>query len=106
MSEPKDIIRRDDSSNRLNLYRTAHDRTLSEEYNSNSPDSKARIKSMCGTSPTSNVTDASPSKRMSVIGKLRINTQYKECNEYEREIMAHYGLVSTDFHNKNKDDKN
>ena len=108
MSEPKDIIRCNDTSNRLNLYRTVHDRTLSEEYNLNSPDSKARIKSMCGTSPSSNYKEQpnAVKPRASIIGRQVSNELYKKADETGREIMAHYGMVSSEFHNNNKDAEN
>ena len=103
MTDPKYIISKNDTSNRMNLYRTFNDRTLSEEYNLNSPNTKSRIKSMCGTSPTSNFKDALPSSHISsMMGILQVNKQYKESNVYERGLMVHYGLVSHEFHNNNK----
>lgn len=111
MTEPRDIIQRDDTSKTKSpyIYRTVHDRTLSEEYNMNSPASKERIKSMCGTSPSSNYkgnsnSDLSP--RMSVIGRQISNDLYKKADDFGREIMAHYGMVSNDYHDKNKLHKN
>lgn len=104
MTEPRDIIRRNDTSNKLNLYRTVNDRTLSEEYNSYSPINKERIKSMCGTSPTSNFNDnAYSSSRITEIGRSETNIKYMNSNIYERAVMAQYGIVSTDYHDKNKD---
>ena len=103
MTEPKDIIRKNDTSDRMNLYRTINDRTLSEEYNLNSPNSKAQIKSMCGTSPSSNYKEPLNTPRASVIGRQISSELYKKADESGREIMAHYGLVSHEFHNKNKD---
>jgi hypothetical protein len=106
MSEPKDIIHKSDKSSVKNLYRTINDRTLSEEYNSYSPITKERIKSMCGTSPTSNFNDnAYSSTRITEIGRLETNIKYMNSNIHERDVMAQYGIVSTDYHDKNKDYK-
>ena len=109
MSEPKDIIHKSDKSSVKNLYRTINDRTLSEEYNLNSPNSKAQIKSMCGTSPSSNYKEplnALP-PRASLIGRQISSELYKKADETGREIMAHYGMVSSEFHNNNnKGNKN
>jgi len=105
MTDPKDIIQRSDKSNIKNLYRTINDRTLSEEYNLNSPSSKTQIKSMCGTSPSSNYKEPLNTlpPRASLIGRQISSELYKKADESGREIMAHYGLVSQEFHNKNKD---
>jgi len=104
MSEPKDIIHKSDKCSVKNLYRTINDRTLSEEYNLNSPITKERIKSMCGTSPTSNFNDnAYSSTRITEIGRLETNIKYMNSNIHERAVMAQYGIVSTDYHDKNKD---
>jgi hypothetical protein len=107
MTEPRDIIKQDDSSNTKSayIYRTVNDRTLSEEYNANSPATKERIKSMCGTSPTSNYKEPpnAVKPRASIIGRQISNELYKKADETGREIMAHYGMVSSEFHNKNKD---
>lgn len=102
MSEPKDIIHKSDKSNVKNLYRTINDRTLSEEYNLNSPITKERIKSMCGTSPTSNNSDTLLKSRITEIGRLETNIKYMNSNIHERDVMAQYGIVSTDYHDKNK----
>jgi hypothetical protein len=102
MSEPKDIIHKSDKSSVKNLYRTINDRTLSEEYNLNSPITKERIMSMCGTSPTSNYDTLSKS-RITELGRLEINIKYMNSNIHERNVMAQYGMVSMDYHDKNKD---
>lgn len=98
MSESKDIIHK---SSVKNLYRTINDRTLSEEYNSNSPITKERIKSMCGTSPTSK-SDTLSKSRISEFGRLETNIKYMNSSIHERDVMAQYGIVSMDFHDKNK----
>jgi len=105
MSEPKDIIHKSDKSSVKNLYRTINDRTLSEEYNLNSPITKERIKSMCGTSPTSNNSDTLLKSRITEIGRLETNIKYMNSNIHERDVMAQYGIVSMDYHDKNKDVK-
>ena len=110
MTEPRDIIQRDDTSKTKSpyIYRTVHDRTLSEEYNANSPATKERIKSMCGTSPSSNYkgTIDDVNTRASIIGRQISNDLYKKADDFGREIMAHYGMVSRDYHDKNKLQKN
>ena len=105
MSEPKDIIHKSDKSSVKNLYRTINDRTLSEEYNLNSPITKERIKSMCGTSPTSNNSDTLLKSRITELGRLETNIKYMNSNIHERDVMAQYGIVSMDYHDKNKDYK-
>ena len=111
MTEPRDIIQRDDTSKTKSsyIYRTVHDRTLSEEYNANSPATKERIKSMCGTSPSSNYKGTSNnvlSPRMSAIGRQVSLEIYNKADVNGREIMAHYGMVSNEYHDKNKLQKN
>lgn len=111
MTEPRDIVQRDDSSksNSSYIYRTVNDRTLSEEYNANSPATKERIKSMCGTSPTSNYKGTSNdvlSPRMTAIGRQVSLDIYNKADENGRDIMVHYGMVSRDYHDKNKVQKN
>jgi hypothetical protein len=91
MTEPKDI--------KANLTHNGRVRTLSEEYYSRSPDSKATIKALAqGTSPTSK-------RRLSLVEMLEMDKKYIQSDEYERNLMAHYGIVSQDFHNTNKDVK-
>jgi len=59
---------------------------------------------MCGTSPTSNFNDnAYSSTRITEIGRLETNIKYMNSNIHERAVMAQYGIVSTDYHDKNKD---
>ena len=109
MSEPKDIIHKSDKCSVKNLYRTINDRTLSEEYNTNSPNTKLYIKSMCGTSPSSNYKEPPNTlpPRASLIGRQISSELYKKADETGREIMAHYGMVSSEFHNNNnKGNKN
>jgi len=90
MSQPKDI--------NMNIVHPRV-RTLSEEYDSRSPDSKATIKALAqGTSPTSK-------RRMSLVEMLEMDKKYFQSDDCERNLMAYYGMVSDDFHNKNKDVK-
>lgn len=106
MSTPKDIIHKNVSNNKMKLYRTINDRTLSEEYNSNSPDTKERIKALtCGSSPTSNY-DALSKSHITEIGRLETNVKYMNSNMYERDVMAQYGMVSMEFHDKHRHHKN
>jgi len=87
MSEPKDI--------KMNKVHPRV-RTLSDDYYSRSPDSKIIIKALAqGTSPTSK-------RRMSSVGMLENDIKYLQSDECERNIMAQYGIVSEEFHNKNK----
>ena len=90
MSEPKDI--------KMNKVQPRV-RTLSEEYYSRSPDSKAIIKALAqGTSPTSK-------RRLSLVERLENDIKYLHSDECDRNVMAQYGIVSEEFHNKNKDVK-
>ena len=111
MTEPRDIVQHDDSSKTKSayIYRTVNDRTLSEEYNANSPATKERIKSMCGTSPSSNYKGTPNnclSPRMTAIGRQVTNELYYKADACGRDIMAHYGMVSNEYHDKNKLQKN
>jgi hypothetical protein len=111
MTEPRDIIQNGDSSKTKTayIYRTVNDRTLSEEYNMNSPATKVRIKSMCGTSPSSNYkgnSNSISSPRMTSIGHQVSLDIYNKADACGRDIMAHYGMVSNEHHNKNKLPKN
>ncbi len=86
MSEPKDFV-----MNRLELCRS-----LSDEYYSRSPDSKAIIKAIAeGTSPTSR-------RRSSFVGIPEMKTKYLQSDKCERNLMAYYGMVTADYHNQNK----
>jgi hypothetical protein len=68
--------------------------TLSEEYNSCSPTSKAIVKAFSqGVSPTSK-------PRLSV--EFDIRKMYSQGDDTERSTMAHYGMVSYEYHLKNK----
>ena len=61
---------------------------------------------MCGTSPSSNYKGTSNSvlsPRMTAVGRQVSLDIYNKADENGREIMAHYGMVSSEFHNNNKD---
>lgn len=96
---PQDIIDREISI-KINKYRSVHDRTLSEEFHSSSPNTQNIIKHITGNkTPTSNF-----HSRNSIIEEealLNNKKKYMESTNIERDIMAQYGLVSIDFHNKN-----
>jgi hypothetical protein len=91
MTEPNNI--------KMNLPKSTHIRrvrTLSDEYHSRSPDSQALIKAIAhGTSPTSK-------RRMSTVEILEMENKYLQSDEFGRCLMAHYGMVSSDYHEKHK----
>lgn len=89
-------LKDDTITNKLKLYRTVNDRTLSEEYNIQSPRTKSKIEALSGVVPTSRVTTTSYSK----IGQMENELKYMNSNIHERDVMAQYGIISMDYHNK------
>lgn len=105
MTTPKDIIHKNVANNRMKLYLTINDRTLSEEYNLKSPDTKELVKALaCGTSPTSK-SDTLSKSHITEISRLEINAKYRNGNIFERDVMAQCGMVSMDYHYINKHHK-
>jgi hypothetical protein len=77
------------------LHEAIRERTLSEQYNLCSPTSKAIIKAFSqGVTPTSK-------PRLSE--EFDVKKIYIQSDESERSTMAYYGMVSYEYHKKNKD---
>lgn len=100
-TESRDIIRRETSTN-VSRYRTINDRTLSEEFYSCSPNTQQLVKGMTDNkTPTSTFYGRNSiiEEEVALTNNIKI---YIASTKQERDVMAQYGLVSTNFHDTHK----